>query len=72
MEIVVEARTLHEVREVRALDGVTRILLDNMVSIDKTTNKVDTSVLQAAVDFIAGKVPTEASVSALGLMPIRT
>ncbi|CEO99934.1 hypothetical protein PBRA_007668 [Plasmodiophora brassicae] len=61
MEIVVEARTLHEVREVRALDGVTRILLDNMVSIDKTTNKVDASVLQAAVDFIAGKVPTEAS-----------
>ncbi|SPQ99566.1 unnamed protein product (mitochondrion) [Plasmodiophora brassicae] len=41
MEIVVEARTLHEVRE--------------------TTNKVDASVLQAAVDFIAGKVPTEAS-----------
>eukprot|EP00298_Acanthocystis_sp_HF-20_P029740 c8657_g1_i1.p1 GENE.c8657_g1_i1~~c8657_g1_i1.p1 ORF type:complete len:318 (+),score=154.64 c8657_g1_i1:25-954(+) len=59
--IEVETRTLDEVKEAVALDGIHRIMLDNMVRYDSQTGVVDVSMLQEALKIVNGKVPTEAS-----------
>ena len=59
LRIEVEARTLHEVRVVAALEGVDVILLDNMVHLDG--GRIDTTMLQQAVDLVGGRTETEAS-----------
>lgn len=51
LPVVVETRTLDEVRDACETGGMTRILLDNM----------NTDQLRAAVELIAGRFPTEAS-----------
>lgn len=51
LPVVVETRTLDEVRQACETGGMTRILLDNM----------NTDQLRAAVELIAGRFPTEAS-----------
>lgn len=51
LEIEVEARNMKEIEEVLRFDGIRRILLDNFSPAD----------LKNAVEFIAGRVETEAS-----------
>jgi len=67
LEIEVEARTLEEVKEVLAVytelgggNAITRVLLDNMVSIE-ADGTVNTSVLQKALQILQHKIPSEAS-----------
>ncbi|MDZ4700916.1 MAG: carboxylating nicotinate-nucleotide diphosphorylase [Rhodothermales bacterium] len=58
--IEIEARTLDEVRAVLAAGGADIILLDNMVRLTDA-GAIDTSLLEEAVRFIAGRLVTEAS-----------
>ncbi|NJM93738.1 MAG: carboxylating nicotinate-nucleotide diphosphorylase [Cytophagales bacterium] len=51
LKLVVEVRNLEEVRQALDEGGAQRLLLDNM----------DATALHQAVDYIAGRVPTEAS-----------
>lgn len=59
VKIELETRTLEEVELACTLDGVDRIMLDNMVKVQD--GKVDTSMLQKALKIINGRVQTEAS-----------
>lgn len=56
---MIEARNLQEVNEILSLQGVSRILLDNMVSVDG--DRIDVSLLESALKRIGGRLPTEAS-----------
>jgi nicotinate-nucleotide pyrophosphorylase (carboxylating) len=51
LPIVVETRTLAEVKAVLSVGGITRILLDNM----------DEALMRQALTLIDGRFPTEAS-----------
>jgi len=58
--VVVEASSLAQVREILAVGGVDRILLDNMVDLREGAAP-DVSRLQAAVKLVDRKILTEAS-----------
>jgi len=72
--IVVEARTIQEVKDVLAISSssngaVQRILLDNMTNTtvssrtpaEAPTTTTDTTMLSAAVELVAGRIDTECS-----------
>eukprot|EP01084_Bolivina_argentea_P256290 431439_1 len=64
VKIEIETSTLNEVKEVMKYGdngNVDRIMLDNMVKMDKDKNIVDTSMLEDALKLIDGKFETEAS-----------
>jgi len=60
LQIEIEAATLDQVRDIVAIGGVDRILLDNMVSVG-ANGQIDTSRLSTAVNLIDGRLQTEAS-----------
>jgi len=65
IEIEIETRTLEEVKRVVLFGRVDRILLDNMVKVQRDKNgsviSVDTTMLEEALKIINGKYKTEAS-----------
>jgi len=59
VQIELETRTLQEVEEALKLNGIHRLMLDNMVTVKG--DLIDTSMLRTAVQIVKGRVPTEAS-----------
>ena len=65
VKIEIEARTLSEIHEVmECKDKVDRIMLDNMVKVERKEGEVvvvDTSMLEEGLAVVGGELETEAS-----------